>query len=423
MPSLIHRQVSIQRDRHHACPRNIPYVRRHRDGSLWLLVIVGVMISIGIITTSTKSEAVQQVFDRAIHNFNSHEIMSDGLHRMKRDLPLYAEVEKLKFSSEVDVNLTSSELNLHSLKNPKSPRKSTHHKKKGVKGTKSTSSSYFEVDMHDHSISKNMFQYASLLGIASYTGRIPLISHKVNLKQTFNLSAAVDRSHVPKNIHFTKVVVNKIVQPSIRQYGADVVPFTTSVHVAGQLRSWKYFHHVEPLLREEFRISDAHATDVQAVIHSHVKAKYPNSTQDSYPAVVAVYMGRGPYNNVVKKTMQYVKRAMFYFTERFDAHFIFLCTDTKKCQKVLNMHNLSKQSTVMKIPLHSQITPMSVMGAADHVIIGVVESLSWWGAWFNRGLCVYDVAHSEVFKINEAGSKNTTLMHGPSYFLPHWISV
>ena len=389
------------------------------------MIAIGVLISVGIITTS-KQETVYRVFDIAVQRLIGH---PDRVQRFKRNLVYYNvslfENTDLHHQHAEDVhnrddyektNKSYSEIKMvgktkykHTKRNNKS-----HTKKKTCK----SSPSYIEVDVYEHSLSKNMFQFASLLGIANLTGRTPLLSHKVNLRQFFNLKAVPDYSCVTKQVHFRRAVLNTTESQSLNIDRINLICQNTNMHVTGPLRSWKYFNHVQTELRHHFQISDVLRLDASSSI-----AKYLETKQLKVPVTVSVYMGRGPYHNIVIKTTQFIKNAMRYFLERYDdVHFIFLCTDTMKCKKFLLRNDISKHSTIHKLSSSNQVSTLSIMAATNHVIIGVVESLSWWGAWINSGLTVYDQSHAEVFEIKESElSKN--LIHGPSYFLPHWISV
>ncbi|XP_046555084.1 galactoside alpha-(1,2)-fucosyltransferase 2-like [Haliotis rubra] len=106
-------------------------------------------------------------------------------------------------------------------------------------------------------LGNNMFEYASLLGIAVSTGKQPLIPKSIELNILFNISFIGDM----RNQSSTRVLE--------RQYGAYDRKLLTlpggNVEVLGYLQSWKYFHCIRASIRKEFmfrqKYIDLSATD------------------------------------------------------------------------------------------------------------------------------------------------------------------
>jgi Glycosyl transferase family 11 len=121
-----------------------------------------------------------------------------------------------------------------------------------------------------------MFIYASLLGIASMNGMIPVFPGpgELTLLDTFKSLVAVDNA---RSIGFklnAEVSVSEISDHRYDDRFEEIHTLSARVIKVGHyLQSWRYFTHIEPTIRRQFTFKDSyveHASNFlrQSVINS-----------------------------------------------------------------------------------------------------------------------------------------------------------
>lgn len=229
-------------------------------------------------------------------------------------------------------------------------------------------------------LGNQMFQYASLMGIA----------HKQNLKYGINFEKfngsnwnslsdtdtisrstiilplafdlKVDHSIDQKNILFQKVEEN--------DFYFDERFFNTgdNIHLDGYFQSEKYFKHIENEVRDQFRFKNEIIEKTKTFLNK-------NKT-------VAVHVRRTDYTTVPHFplcTVEYYKQAFSFFGN--DYNFIVLADDRQWAYEYLKP--LNKRVTISESC--NQFIDLCIMTLCEHNIIAN-SSYSWWGAWLNNNL-------------------------------------
>lgn len=387
MPSVIKRQVYIHRDHPPVnCPGRIAFVRHRREASLSLVCVVSALTLLGVLVTSKRNIS-------SLSGSGHDDSVSFGSRSKRHAVDLFPPEDVLGYKMNTTHHVY---------------HKQTHHKKKAHKTHKSVKpQSFITVDFSPN-YGTNMFEYATLLAIANRTERTPIIPHNFRLLNAYYLSAGQDKriSH-DNTLHFQHHNLNHIYRPQPETFVLPTKPANVRLH--GLLKSWKYFQHIDSRIHQEYHISSANEEKGKTLLR-----KITNSTIPVQ--VITVAFG---WHTVPSKHMTtYLTRAFDYFEDRFENnHFVLVCHDIKSCKKTASL--LSKKHRISIMKFTSTSTFMSVMQASDHGILGVISDLTWWACWYNHGIVLYDKDFADELQ----DSTTKLVLHGPSFFMPHWIYV
>jgi len=253
-------------------------------------------------------------------------------------------------------------------------------------------------------LANQMFQYASLKGIAKNCGYDFCIPPKeffgkndLNVKRSdvalcdcFNLSA------VKKEI-----VINPVVQESGFHFDENIFNnCSDGVDLLGYFQSEKYFKHIEDEIRKDFTFKD----DLLQICSSFIKQNFLCSD------VISLHIRRGDYvsnPNHPVQTLEYYRDAL---SRMPDLPVIVFSDDSDWC----NQQELFSSDRFAISKGNSTDADLCLMSLCKYHIIAN-SSFSWWGAW---------LANSEkvIAPENWFGgdcSKNNT----KDLYLSHWKTI
>jgi hypothetical protein len=229
-------------------------------------------------------------------------------------------------------------------------------------------------------LGNQMFQYASLMGVANKTGYdfgIPIIinskielngcydkylnkwiPYKLDLLDCFNLSA-VDSSDISNNEIFFE---NK------HEFNPDTFNIKDFTDLNGYFQTEKYFKHISEDIIREF-------TFKSEIINECLKIK------SNYENIVSIHFRRGDYLGDTNKfpllDLDYYQSAINMFNDKEYIFFIF-SDDIKWCKNIFG-----NNERIIYIEEKNQFIDMCLMSMCDHNIIAN-STFSWWGAWLNN---------------------------------------
>ncbi|XP_063442618.1 galactoside 2-alpha-L-fucosyltransferase SEC1-like [Mytilus trossulus] len=260
-------------------------------------------------------------------------------------------------------------------------------------------------------LGNEIFEYASLYGIARYNHMIPVVDDKFHLRRIFKISltsvkplANIKRFKEAKACAFDEkaFVLDK-------KYN-----WTLSVY----LQSWKYFIEYSDDIRKELRFQDTIQAQAVQKFNEIVKAR--NVTDKNKLTYIAVHVRRGDMLNnkpnvnlgYTTANVNYVNNAMSWFKKKYpSAFFIFASDDIAWCKA-----NFNKPNTAFTTQRNSAAVDMAILSQCNHSII-TTGTYGWWSAWLSGGQTIY------YKDFPRKGSRLDKVFDAKTYFPPNWIAM
>ncbi|KAK7114365.1 galactoside 2-alpha-L-fucosyltransferase Sec1-like [Littorina saxatilis] len=256
-------------------------------------------------------------------------------------------------------------------------------------------------------LGNTMFQYASLLGIAHSNNRLEKAFYTTNslLKNVFPTTHSSDRS----SECFTKIGEkgSACYDPKFA-----TLPETKNVTVSGYLQSWKYFHHIEDVIRREFTFLPLVANQAQGRFRNLTEGRKSKVTQ-----VIGIHARRGDYVRQLEigqfklPPPSFFKKATEYFRSKYrDVLFLVVSQDPAWCKKHLTMDG------VVIVPPSEASVHLSLLTLCDHTIVSL-GSYGWWAGYLAGGEVVY---------YNNCVHPNMTAKKGfvpADHYRPEWVGI
>lgn len=251
-----------------------------------------------------------------------------------------------------------------------------------------------------------MFQYASLLGIAHTNGRRPFYS-MTSAVQAFKATyLQTGRS----NQDFTVVSESHFATYDSK---FEKLP-STNVILTQYLQSWKYFDHIRHVLAKEFAFKDDIKAAAASLLSMHVDV-LRNKT------LVGVHIRRGDMLIPVHVAIgyhvapeSYVKKAMELMRKRHgDVAFVIVTQDDA------SRTALGPCSDCLPVGSAEVQVHLALLASCRHVIM-TVGTLGWWGGYLAGGEVVY-YWNSSVMINNPP--KVAEILVPEDFFPPTWTAL
>ncbi|XP_061162939.1 galactoside alpha-(1,2)-fucosyltransferase 2-like [Saccostrea echinata] len=259
-------------------------------------------------------------------------------------------------------------------------------------------------------LGNQIFEFASMFGIAKHNNLIPIIPPNSLLRRIFKISVDNTRSDIKltRRYHEKKGCT---FEPALMSLGGF-----QNVWIKGYLQSWKYFQHIEKELRRQYTFQDHIALKAKSTFQSVISEK--KITSDT--VFVAVHVRRGDMKtnqNFVNygyttAGIDYLERAMNTFRKDFNnILFVVGSDDLKWCRE-----NLKKDDTVFIPPGSSPEMDVAILTNCNHAVM-TVGSYGWWTAWLINGRTIYYKGYPTP------KSSLAALFKAEDYYLPHWVPM
>ena len=234
-----------------------------------------------------------------------------------------------------------------------------------------------------------MFQYA-FARYLSLQNASPLIlditSFHRNSKRKFGLHYFYIKGEIVNDPLYIQRLLTKKQFQIYRDHDLSFKPNLLSlygnIYLDGYWQSWKYFHSISSIIREDFRFK----------IPPNKKNKKILQEIEQVKDSVCIHVRRGDHvhNPYVRRThgfvsLPYYKRAINFLSSRIKFPYFFAFSDdiewVKRYFSLLLRHFRFKIVDINDIE-HPQ-KDLRLMAACKHHIIAN-STLSWWGAWLGK---------------------------------------
>ncbi len=261
-------------------------------------------------------------------------------------------------------------------------------------------------------LGNQMFEYASLLGITKRNARTAVLTKtsrdqftKCFTRITNELSndpAAFhpDNTFQPPDLHFADSAF--FIGPHYRT-------------LRSQMQSWKYFGHVDDVIRSHFLFDRKSQDYAQEILIEMGKTNNFKVTT----TFIGIQLRRtdfaSTYQNLINPVSScYIDQAMVLFEDHFeDIVFIIVSDDIEWSKKNIDLRNRKHYISEN----HTPCVDLALLANCNHSIISSGSSFGWWGAYLAQGHVTY---YPKWLK--HGGWYNLPFL--PSdYFLPQWTVI
>ena len=218
-------------------------------------------------------------------------------------------------------------------------------------------------------LANQMFQYASLKGIAKHRGyeycippkevfgkKDPMVNKDLNLYDIFSIEKT-------NNIELSK---NPVLQERVHIFDEELfINCPDNIDLFGYFQTEKYFKHIEDEIRSDFSFN--------LNLYENCKA-YINSLNSE---VISLHIRRGDYisnSNHPVQTLEYYKKALEQLPTEISV--LIFSDDCEWCSS----QELFDNDRFMISENSSVDADLCLMSLCKYHIIAN-SSLSWWGAW------------------------------------------
>tara|TARA_R100001594_G_C3992020_1_gene252656 strand:+ start:154 stop:942 length:789 start_codon:yes stop_codon:yes gene_type:complete len=218
-------------------------------------------------------------------------------------------------------------------------------------------------------VGNQMFQYASLMGIASHNNyEWAIAPHECFGKDYTELRSSIyDCFKIPSAKNQLLIDGPEVLEPTPYFNEEFFNNCPDNVTIQGYLQDEKYFKHIKKDILKEFTFIDSIQTEAESFIKQYDRQK------------VSVHVRRTDYIDGPASTnrsvtpLDYYKRALSLFKE---STFFIFSDDVEWCRKAFQGDNAV-------FPNRNAYVDLCIMSLCDHNII-TNSSYSWWASYINK---------------------------------------
>lgn len=255
-------------------------------------------------------------------------------------------------------------------------------------------------------LGNQMFQYASLIGLAKTNNMTPVIHAESDLWDAFKISGEAG---------YESDLANAVVFQDDRAgiFVRELTALSESTIIHSYVQSYKYFENVRTeISQKHFVFKDSIQRSAKDYIARALREKGRPLAK-----VVGMHVRRGDF--VRKRRLgytvaprPYLYRSMNYFQRKYsDVVFIVASDDIDWCRK-----NVVGPYTIHFAQTQNSTMDMAVLVNCDDVII-TTGSFSWWIGYLNKGVTVYYKDYPA------AGTWLGSIYAKEDYYPPEWIPL
>ncbi len=266
-----------------------------------------------------------------------------------------------------------------------------------------------------------LFQYASLVGIATYNKRngafvirndfLSLFPHSVDpfLGCSFT---------VPQSTNVTKKLMSnlkKVHEYKVGRYGRDVMINLPEkdILIVGHFQSYKYFDHERREIKRRLTLNSEIITKSKSLFNNLTRGIDKSAT-----TFIGVHIRRGDmatkfqeHNGWRLPDQRYFTEAIAYYRAKYgNIHLIVASNGVEWCKENLNLGNAS-----FSVGNRREVD-LALISGCEHVII-TVGTFSWWIGYLSDGDVIY---YKDFIKNNSRVDRSFSTV---DFFPPHWIPI
>lgn len=270
-------------------------------------------------------------------------------------------------------------------------------------------------------LGNQMFQYASLLGLASMMKfeRV-IIEGGDQLRDTFRFeNDRVEFGKVPP--HWKVVRSNKT-----RMFDETLTHFNnhSELRIKAHLASWKYFKTIESTVKKDFTFKSTVMLNAEKILNA-IKVKQEINMSFTNVTYVGVHIRRGDFLSPVLvqrgfmvAPLEYVFKAMDIMRIIYgpDIIFIICSNDIPWVKKAFSDqgHISSYSYPYVFMENNPPNVDLAVLSLCNQTI-ATTGTFSWWAAWLAGGTTIFYKHQARQ------GSVTRQNLNYDDFFYPHWI--
>lgn len=229
-----------------------------------------------------------------------------------------------------------------------------------------------------------MFNYASLLGIATRNNMTPVLPDHLVIRKYF--LTPMPKGSFQKSLALYIKYEEYGRRACAYDIGTEHLPEPWDIYLQGFFQSWKYFYSIDTELRRHF----SWRRDIKEKAVEHIEHITPEDYKGTAYVRIGIHVRRGdllePKRQAYGYTVadaDYIERAMAYFTNIYPKILFVVCSeDIPWCQE-----NIKGTNVVFSYSGIAMVD-MAILSLCDHTIM-TVGSFGWWAAWLANGTTIY----------------------------------
>ncbi|XP_064609556.1 galactoside alpha-(1,2)-fucosyltransferase 2-like [Liolophura sinensis] len=268
---------------------------------------------------------------------------------------------------------------------------------------------YLCVDLNGR-LGNQMFEFASLLGIARHHSMTPAIPKDSQLRNIFNVNV----TDIDKEISSGFTHIGQMRDCDFDPISAD---FGSNLTMSGYFQSWRYFSNVFPELRKQFTFKDDIVKRARLALETSIQSQHPHFSLEN-ATLVGVHVRRG--DMVQPEMIQfgyavgskgYLFRAVDNFRSKYRSVMFIVCSNDMGWTKEKLPHQVSTFITGQEAEVD-----MAILSLCNHTVM-TVGSYGWWSAFLTGGTTTYQIQQTIP------GTELDKRFNLTDYMLPDWIGM
>ena len=251
-------------------------------------------------------------------------------------------------------------------------------------------------------LGNQMFDYASLLGIAGMNNRTAWFPTSSDLRHLFHVTHLADHDR-------SKYVTIKVLHVGTYDVNMEHLP-PQDVYINHHIHAWRYFWHMKDEIRRELTLLPPMKKVGMDLLQKLIPPGREKAKKIGIHVRLEDVVGN-PYGRRAA-SVSYLQKATDFMRKKYvDVVFIAACQDDKWCKDNLKM------SDVVISPPVSAGTHMALLSLCDHMVM-TVGTYGWMGSWLSGG----DVIYYTNYSVPHSHFQNEYNVPA-DHFLPTWIPM
>ena len=244
-----------------------------------------------------------------------------------------------------------------------------------------------------------MFEIASLFGIAYTYDLFPIIPQGTILNKYFDLPNIY--GNISSTLHHASNYVCRT-WAKVCNFSKQMKTEKGNVTLSGYFQSWKYFNNIRNIIKLLFKFKDIHLKNAKDYLSS---VSIKNFHRVCFHIRLLPKYSKG---YVLPDETFFEKAKRFYLNHFKFVQFIIISSNKQWCREHFHNVNISHFT--------NPGDDLALLSICDHVVV-TSGTFGWWGAWLSGGTTVY------FDRLLQEGSQVKLNMKKEDYYPPSWIGI